>query len=923
MQKSQSYLIIIFTLVSFYLPKQGKGLSGDTWAHDPSSIIKEGNKYWVFTTGDGINAKSSTDLYNWKAGDKTVFAKGTWPSWINGYVPGFAGVFWAPDIIFMNGRFYLYYACSTMGSQISAIGVATSPALDQNSPGYQWTDMGMVVSSSSVEDINAIDPSIFKDTDGKLYLSYGSYSDGIGVIELDTATGKVKPGAQLHRVAGGGHAPWEASCLIKEGNYYYLFVNRAYCCLSTSSTYYMAVGRSASPTGPFADKSGIDLRSNNSLAGGTPVLVSSGRYIGPGHFGLLRDNGRNIVSMHYYDGLDNGNSKLDIAILQFTDDGWPVLNRNYLTAGRYKISNSQSKLVWQGTGCSGSDAEKMILNTDNDAPCQNWDLTPVGDGYYKISNQGSAGALSVPSCNSTNGVNLVAWTWLNNDCQKFKIEQLANGQYTITSLANHTASKVIQASAPANSAGTPLSISDYNGLATQQWTISELSTPKVLEPINISDSGFTAKWKSVPGATYRLDVFTSLTNAAVQTIASWDFESGNNKANAGIPDNPGKPVTATGTNAAIYNAKGNDGQTAQATGWQFSKQEKYWEINFTTEHYYNIKVSSKQRSAASGPRHFKLQYKIGDAGTYTDIPTGLVSNLDNYTAGILDNISLPEECENQPSIYLRWVLITPTNLIDASIEPSAESNIDDILIAGNQSNFLPGYNNLLIEDTAKLINGLPSGTDFFFRVRAVQGSFTSKNSDVIKVTTTGMLPLTFKTIEAGEKNRDIQVDWQVAAENNVAAYDVEKSANGQLFTQIGKITATSVSTPLHSYSYLDVKPQLSNNFYRIKATLSSGVIKYSPAVKVYRERGQGGIYFYPNPSDGKTITIHLFNQATGVNNIQLLNNMGQEMYSTRINHAGGSLRLSLLLGNLPTGVYHFRITNGNIRTGQTIIVTSR
>lgn len=903
-------------------------LSGDVAAHDPSSIIKDGDKYWMFSTGDGINAIYSTDLFNWKNGNNLVFSKGSWPAWINKYVPKFSGFFWAPDVIFINGNFYLYYSCSTLGSPTSAIGVATTPTLDPNSPNYGWKDLGLVVSSSTAWDINAIDPSVLKDTDGKLYLTYGSYSDGIGVIELDPATAKVKNGANLSRVAGGSYATWEAPCLIKEGSYYYLFANRAHCCNGAVSTYYIVAGRSSSPHGPFLDKNGINLRGSSGVGGGTPVLVTSGRYIGPGHFGLLRENGRNIASMHYYDGDNNGASKLDISNLQFTDDDWPIINRNYLNAGRYKISNASTKLVWQSPGCRNEAGQPLIQSTDNNSTCQEWDLAPVGNGYYKISNEVQNYAVDVPGCNTSNSTNLQTWNWLNNDCQKFKIEQLANGQYVFTSLANRTASRVIQASPASNRDGAPLSLFDYNGSASQQWTISQLEPPKMLEPSNVTDSGFTAKWKSTTNVEgYRFDIFTTFTNAAYQTIAGWNFQSGTNGANMGLPENRGNAIVAVGTDVPVFNASGNGGQTAEVTGWDFSTPEEYWEINFTTAGYYNLKVSSKQRSSTAGPRHFKLQYKIGRTGTYTDIPDGLVSNLDNYTAGALNNTTLPEECENQPSVYLRWLLVTSTNLTDVTIQSSGKSNIDDIFITGHPGNFLPGYNNLLVKDTSKILRGLPPGTDFFLRVRSTQGSFTSVNSEVIKVTTSGTALLNFTNIQASEKNLGIQVNWNVSPEVNVLRYEVEKSTNARFFRQLTVVPAKSgvisASGSIQNYSYLDVEPDFDTNYYRIKAVLSSGITKYSPVAKVFITKGDRNAYFYPNPITGKTVYVYLFNQPAGLNNIQLLNSLGQEVYRTQINHSGGSMKQMLQLPNLSSGIYHFRVSNESNKTVQTVIVTNR
>ena len=71
-------------------------LQGMRGAHDPSTIIKSGNTYWVFATGQGISSLSSTDLVNWTPGP-AVFLNNAYPGWINGKVPNFASFFWAPE----------------------------------------------------------------------------------------------------------------------------------------------------------------------------------------------------------------------------------------------------------------------------------------------------------------------------------------------------------------------------------------------------------------------------------------------------------------------------------------------------------------------------------------------------------------------------------------------------------------------------------------------------------------------------------------------------------------------------------------------------------------------------------------------------------------------------------------------------------
>ncbi len=55
------------------------------------------------------------------------------PAWTASVVDNFQGRFWAPDISFHDGVYYLYYCVSTGGKITSAIGVATNRTLDRRS----------------------------------------------------------------------------------------------------------------------------------------------------------------------------------------------------------------------------------------------------------------------------------------------------------------------------------------------------------------------------------------------------------------------------------------------------------------------------------------------------------------------------------------------------------------------------------------------------------------------------------------------------------------------------------------------------------------------------------------------------------------------------------------------------------------------
>jgi arabinan endo-1,5-alpha-L-arabinosidase len=286
--------------------------------HDPSTVIKAGDEYWVFCTGRGVSSWRSPDLLTWRRGPR-VFNLA--PAWTAAAVPDNRRMYyWAPDIIHVGGRYLLYYAVSTFGKKVSAIGLATNPALDPADPSFAWTDHGPVVQSGEQDDFNTIDPSVARDAHGGLWLAFGSFWSGIKLIQLDPATGlRLAPDSPMSALAHAHEI--EASCVYWHPPHYYLFVDWGLCCKGVHSTYNIRVGRSDKITGPYLDQDGIDLLHG----GGTLLLGSDGPFIGPGHAGILDDGGKFWFSCHFYDGTQNGLSYLAMRPLRWDAGGWPVL----------------------------------------------------------------------------------------------------------------------------------------------------------------------------------------------------------------------------------------------------------------------------------------------------------------------------------------------------------------------------------------------------------------------------------------------------------------------------------------------------------------------------------------------------------------------------------------------------------------------
>ncbi len=344
------------------------------YTHDPSTLIKEGNRYYYFMTSQDLVYHWSTDLRNWN-NHATVFPSGP-PAWTTDAVPAFTGYFWAPDVAYFNGKYHVYYSVSDWGTIDSAIGVVSSPSLVSPT----WTDHGKVVQSdpagyeqpeTDTTAFNCIDPSILVETDGTnetVWMTFSSYSSGILITEIDPSTGLLLDPSSVedHLVANNsGHRGWgssiEGAFTYKHNGYYYLFVNYGGCCSGVDSTYNIRVGRSTNITGPYFDKDGVDMRD----AGGTMLLESSGRFVGPGHPGILKDGDTEWFSYHYYEGIDDGThlgwSKYSLLRLSWDADDWPVLSDDWSAFYPFSVGGREHMDLYDGSLQSGavivSDAE--------------------------------------------------------------------------------------------------------------------------------------------------------------------------------------------------------------------------------------------------------------------------------------------------------------------------------------------------------------------------------------------------------------------------------------------------------------------------------------------------------------------------------------------------------------------------------------
>jgi hypothetical protein len=137
----------------------------------------------------------------------------------------------------------------------------------------------------------------------------------------------------------------------------------------------------------------------------------------------------------------------------------------------------------------------------------------------------------------------------------------------------------------------------------------------------------------------------------------------------------------------ITMTNGATNKAATASNWNDGMNIKNWNIRFLTTGYGQVKISSKQSAGGTngGPVDFKIQYKIGSSGTWSDVRIDTVKLANNWTSGVISNLDLPAECQNQTDlVYIRWIMISnkDINPITGSVTPTGISKIDDIVVTG-------------------------------------------------------------------------------------------------------------------------------------------------------------------------------------------------------------------------------------------------
>ena len=663
--------------------------------HDPS-VVKANGQYYIF--GSHMSWAKSSNLSQWSTFTNnintnyaSIFSVGA--NWAATGVSSYdvSGNLWAPDVIYnpTMGKWCMYMSVNGADWN-SSIALATASSIEgpytyQGTVVYSgfnnsthpasMTDYAKVTGSNTVASrylssgkwnssygTNAIDPCVFYDNNGKLWMIYGSWFGGIFMLELNESTGlrdynvtysldtnasdgKAADPYMGIRVAGGSGSSGEAPYIIYNNGYYYMFVS--YGGFASDGGYNMRVFRSTSPSGPYKDVKGnyatyTSYTDNTSGSVGVRLMsyykwpCMSQAEIAQGHnSALVDDNGKMFVV--YHTRFNDGYEFHEVRSHQLfaNQDGWLVaapyeyLGETISSSG-YSSSDmvgTYDFLVQNPSSSNESNIATPVSVTLNSngtvtgSVSGSWSYTS-GKPYMTFTYGGvtykgvflkqydeSSSRKEVMTFTAVGSNNICVWgsKTSNSSSSSSSSSTVTEGIYYIKNVNSGKYLDVVNGSAD-------------NGTNIQQWTYNGYDSQKF--QIKSDGNGYYYILTGASGYKSGVDIENG-SSADGANVLQWEFWGGDMQKYTFTKNSDGSyaiKTKASGGAAAldVYNMSGDDG--ANVCQWS------YW--GGAGQHWVLEKASSSSSSTTTPSDPYAGVYFIKNvnSGKYLDVANGSADN---------------------------------------------------------------------------------------------------------------------------------------------------------------------------------------------------------------------------------------------------------------------------------------------------------
>lgn len=178
------------------------------------------------------------------------------------------------------------------------------------------------------------------------------------------------------------------------------------------------------------------------------------------------------------------------------------------------------------------------------------------------------------------------------------------------------------------------------------------------------------------------------------------------------------------------------------------------------------------------------------------------------------------------------------------------------------------------------------------------------------------LPVLLVSFSGQQMDEQINLNWKTASEQNFGYFGVERSGDGINYFSIGQVQAAGSAELGHTYAFMDENPLVKGNFYRLKLVASDGHFTYSPIIVVQRS-GEAKFAIFPNPSDGKSLTINRNFSMDNACDITVFDNFGTVVARSKSAQQQFTIYFT---PELPMGAYYVRYASSGFSAVQRFLV---
>jgi hypothetical protein len=162
------------------------------------------------------------------------------------------------------------------------------------------------------------------------------------------------------------------------------------------------------------------------------------------------------------------------------------------------------------------------------------------------------------------------------------------------------------------------------------------------------------------------------------------------------------------------------------------------------------------------------------------------------------------------------------------------------------------------------------------------------------------------------KQKGVQLKWDVAEDNSVKQYYVERSSNASTWERVASVPRKSHFDPSHTlYDFTDYNCLPGKSFYRIVQEDVTGKTHSSKIIQIVTMDRTFSIS--PNPAKDQ-LTIK--QETAKASAVAIYNDRGKLIWSARLNSSTESIDISQLV----KGFYFLRLTVNGIETAQTTVI---